>query len=274
MKSGETLTWEQAVQRLRDQPAQRDLVRACFFDDPLIDAARRYHASSEWRAVRALIPQMAGTALDLGAGRGISSYALAADGWKTTALEPDPSGLVGASAIRALATESGLDIHVVQEWGESLPFQDASFDVVHGRQVLHHARDLKRLCVEIGRVLKPGGIFIATREHVISRREDLDVFLRSHPLHFLYGGEHAYLLEEYIQAIWAGGIELLRAFNPLQSDINLFPETRQSIKALIARRLRWPFPAMIPDFLLGWGGTLLRTPGRLYTFLGRKPDHA
>ena len=44
-------TWEGAVLWLRSQPDQADLVRACFYDDPLLDAARRYHRSIEWAAV-------------------------------------------------------------------------------------------------------------------------------------------------------------------------------------------------------------------------------
>ena len=154
------VTWEEAVQWLRDQPDKQDLVQWCFFDDPLIEAAQRFHGSSEWRATRALLPATPGVALDLGAGRGIASYALAVDGFRTSALEPDPSHLVGAGAIRNLAWEAKIPITVVEEWGESLPFQDAAFDVVLCRQVLHHARDLRRLCKEIGRVLKSGGVMM------------------------------------------------------------------------------------------------------------------
>src|SRR3989304_10231248 len=97
------MTWEEAVLWLKQQPDQTELVKACFFDDPLIETAERYYKSSEWEAVRELIPNPQGKALDLGAGRGISSYALAKDGWDTTALEPDKSKIVGAGAIRSLA---------------------------------------------------------------------------------------------------------------------------------------------------------------------------
>jgi SAM-dependent methyltransferase len=263
-------TWEQAVLWLRSQPDQAELVRACFFDDPLISAAERYFRSHEWAAVRRLLPQSAGRALDLGAGRGISSYSLAREGWRTIAIEPDPSGIVGAAAIRALAQEARLDIEVVQERGESLPFPSASFDLVHCRQALHHAHDLRQLCREIGRVLKPGGRLIAIREHVISRREDLVAFLESHPLHSRYGGENAYLLDEYKKAISSGGVRLTRILNPLQSEVNIFPDTLQEIKRRIARRLAFPFPALIPDFALGLLGRFQRQPGRLYSFVGAK----
>jgi len=264
------MTWEEAVRWLRAQPDQQELVAACFFDDPLTAAAQRFHRCAEWRAVRRLLPRTPSTALDLGAGRGISSYALARDGWSVVALEPDPSAVVGADAIRSLTDATGVDVEVVQQWGEHLPFDDGSFDLVYGRQVLHHARNLRHLCAEASRVLRPGGTFIATREHVISRREDLESFLRDHPLHRLYGGEHAYLLGEYLSAMERGGLTVTRTFNPYESDINLFPRRKVDIRSQIAKRIRWPFASWIPDAVLGWFGARLRTPGRLYTFVARK----
>lgn len=271
--SDSTRTWEDAVLWLRSQPDQADLVRACFYDDPLAAAAERYYRSSEWAAVKRFLPQSAGRALDLGAGRGISSYSLAREGWRTVALEPDPSGIVGAQAIRSLAKDARLDIEVVQDRGETLPFASASFDLVHCRQSLHHAHDLRQLCREIGRVLKPRGRFIAIREHVISRREDLSAFLESHPLHSRYGGENAYLLDEYKQAIDAGGVRLIKVLNPFQSEINTFPETLLDVKRQIARRLAFPFPELIPDLVVGLRGRFLTQPGRLYSFVGEKTDN-
>jgi len=266
--SVEGRTWEEAVLWLRAQPDQVELVRACFFDDPLSDAAERYYASSEWDAVRSLLGPAGGQALDVGAGRGISSYALARDGWQVTALEPDASTVVGAGAIEELATTSNLPIEVAREWGENLPFPDASFDLVYGRQILHHARDLPTLCAEMARVLKPGGIFLATREHVIFRDADLAVFLAGHPLHRLYGGENAYRLDEYKGAIERAGIRLTKVLNPWASAVNLHPRTATEIAELIHARV--PFiPALVltPSLLrrLGW---LLRSPGTNYSFVG------
>jgi len=264
----ELASWEEAVLWLRAQPDQQQLVCACFYDDPLRAAAERYYASTEWIAVRDLLAGKRGMALDLGAGRGISSYALARDGWRVSALEPDPSDVVGAGAIGALARDTKLDIRVEQNWGESLPYPDATFDLVYGRQVLHHARDLHQLCREAARVLKPGGTFVATREHVISRADDLPVFLAAHPLHKLYGGEHAYLLGEYLDAIGGSGILLVQALNPYQSNINLYPETVGDLKRRIAGRLHVP-AKLIPSFALGALGAMSRVPGRLYTFVGQ-----
>ena len=115
------MTWEQAVQWLRNQPDQQILVKACYFDDPLLEAAKRFWKSEEWKAIADLFPVPHGKALDMGAGRGISSYAMAKDGWHVTALEPDPSELVGAGAINAIAKHGNLKISVVSEYSEKLP---------------------------------------------------------------------------------------------------------------------------------------------------------
>jgi SAM-dependent methyltransferase len=264
------MSWEAAVRWLKSQPGQADLVRACFYDDPAASAANRYYHSAEWSAVRSLIGPSRGNALDVGSGRGISAYALARDGWQATALEPDSSREVGAGAIRELSAETGVPIDVVEKWGEELPFDSNSFDLVHCRQVLHHARDLRLFCREAARVLKPDGIFIATREHVLSHPEDLQVFLDRHPLHRLYGGENAFLLKQYTSAITAAGITIIRVLNPLQSCINFFPQSKLDVKTQLARRAFLPLPSLIPDWLLSWVGRFAANPGRLYSFFGKK----
>lgn len=265
------ISWEDAVRRYRHQPGNEVAVRNNFFDLPVRQAAERYAQTEEFAAVLNHIgPAKNRYILDVGAGNGVTSYALAKAGFRVVALEPDGSEEVGANAIRHLQQETSLPITIVRNLGERLPFRDHVFDVVHCRQVLHHANDLEVLCREIGRVLKTGGTFIATREHVLSNVNDLDRFLENHPLHHLYGGEHAYLKREYINAIENAGIKITHIFNPYQSNINAYPETLNDIKRRLANRVFFPFPNLIPDLLLGWVGNFIRTPGRLYTFIGVK----
>lgn len=272
MSDAKPISWEAAVLSLRMQPDKRDLVEACFYDDPLSVAAQRYHESSEWSALRGLLLGCSpARVLDVGAGRGISSYAFAKDGWKVTALEPDNSSVVGAGAIRLLAREAALDIDVVETWGEELPFASGSFELVHCRQVLHHARDLEQLCSELGRVLRPGGILISTREHVISRDADLQSFLDHHPLHKLYGGEHAYTLDRYCGAIRGAGLKLTKVLNPYQSDINLYPESMRGLKRRWAAKAHLPVLRWMPDSALAWIADRSDVPGRLFTFVAHKP---
>jgi SAM-dependent methyltransferase len=169
-----------------------------------------------------------------------------------------------------LVADTGVQIKVVENWGEELPFESDSFDLVHCRQVLHHAHDLNMLCREAARVLKTDGVFIATREHVLSRQEDLETFLSQHPLHRLYGGENAFMLEEYVSAITSAGIKLIKTLNPMESDINLFPQTIDEVKYRIAGKLFLPSPRLVPDWVLSWRGRTNDSPGRLYSFFGKK----
>lgn len=274
------------MQWLRQQPGQQELVRACYFDDPLAEAADRFWQSPEWAAIRGFLPTTKGDALDLGAGRGISSYALAQDGWRVTALEPDPSDLVGAGAIRALAAECGLAINVVSEYSENLPFPDQSFDIVNCRQVLHHARDLQRTCREIFRVLRPGGVLIATRDHVLSKQEDLAAFQAAHPLHHLYGGEHAWLLDEYKSCISGAGLGFRQILAPFDSIINYAPASESDLiemgRRWLSKTLSIPVPGWIfsdqyllgrrlTRYLFGWMNRRNYIPGRLYSFIAEKP---
>jgi ubiquinone/menaquinone biosynthesis C-methylase UbiE len=275
------LTWEEAVQWLKNQPEKQELVQHCYYDSPVLNAAERFNNSDEWYALRELMSKyIPGKVLDLGAGRGISSYAFAKAGCSVVALEPNPSGLVGAGAIRSLVEESGLPIEIVQEYGESLPFPEKTFDVVYGRAVLHHACDLPKLCKEVGRVLKQGGVFIATREHVISRKEDLQIFLDSHPLHSLYGGENAYLLDEYIDSIREGGLLVKKVIGPMESVINYAPTTQDSfssriesiLQRLIGKTMARPLATnkIVQNF---YGRYLSRNsnhPGRHFSFLALK----
>ncbi len=279
------MSWEETVAWLQSQPAGIAFAKEHYLDKPLSMAAARFAVSEEWKTVREYLPTPQGLALDIGAGRGISSYALARDGWRVTAVEPDPSPLVGANAIRALAKQSNRFIQVIEEYGEQLPFANNTFDLVYCRQVLHHAANLSQLCREAARVLKPGGCFIATREHVINTQEDLAIFLENHPLHRYYGKEYAYTLSEYVTAISTVDLQIIKILGPLESVINYYPMARhqwqQKCCQPLTRRLgnrathyltdeRHPLGRWLLHQLAHHVSKRMRTPGRLYTFIAKK----
>lgn len=279
----EFTSWDEAVRWLRSQPGQARLIRDAYYDDPLIAAAERYWASEEWKAIRGVLRMSPGSrVLDVGAGRGISSFAFAKDGYIVTSLEPDGSDLVGAGAIRRLATVERISIDVVQEASERLPFEDGSFDVVFGRAVLHHVQDLAVACSEFYRVLKLGGQLIMVREHVISHPRDLAQFLRAHPLHQLYGGENAFPLKHYVHAIQRAGFDVKAIIPPLRSAINYAPYTKHALQVELAARLtsRSSFltGVMVKLLRLPWVWQMVvgvaermdNRPGRLYSFVAER----
>lgn len=127
---------------------------------------------------------------------------------------------------------------------------------------------------------KPGGRFVAIREHVISREDDLSRFLELHPLHKHYGGDHAYLLEQYVAAIEQSGLANLRVLSPWQARSITRPIVCNAQGRAgqadglghSGRRPRDAYPAgsawPLASRVLGLFDNL---PGRLYSFVATRP---
>jgi ubiquinone/menaquinone biosynthesis C-methylase UbiE len=106
-------------------------------------------------------------ALELGAGTGYFSLNLVADGVIGRATASDISaGMLGA--LRANAERLGLEVETVRSDAESLPFADASFELVIGHAVLHHLPDPGRALRECLRVVVPGGTVVFLGEPSVS----------------------------------------------------------------------------------------------------------
>jgi SAM-dependent methyltransferase len=278
------MTVDEAVRHFRTTPAYAGVVRDTYLGTDVEDSARRFLASGEFDEVKQLLGRRVtgATVADLGAGIGIASWAFLESGAKRVlAIEPDTSEEVGQGAMRRLPGSHRLE--VLSAFGESIPLSDQSVDIVYARQVLHHTRDLPLVMRECARILRPGGTFLATREHVVNNEWQRRRFLRKHVMHRLAGGENAYRLREYIGAIQQSQLSLRRILGPWDSVINAFPHARSNsdLERLPAKLLRDRFGALghivgdlpIVRHLL-WAMIRMERPGRMYSFLAVKPSEA
>jgi SAM-dependent methyltransferase len=272
-------TWEEAVRILRDDPAHQRRIYDSYLTADLLGNCERFLRSAEFREVVSLVRSHcvhARRILDMPGGNGIATYAFARSGFDVTSVEPDPSDTVGHGAIARVLAWRGVRADVVAAVGEELPFRAASFDVVYVRQGLHHARDLPRMTMEIARVLRPGGVLFACREHVVDNYHgSLDAFLKSQPDHQLYGGEHAFMLKDYRSAIVAAGLRMASEFGPFDSIVNMFPNDHPTLR----RKILQSTPGRVLGLLLPADGVATigmwllrrkRTPGRLFSFIALK----
>jgi SAM-dependent methyltransferase len=103
----------------------------------------------------AALAQNAELALDLGAGGGHVSYALARHARRVIASDLSSEML---AAVARTARERGLsNIETVEAPAEHLPFEDETFDFVASRFSAHHWRDFDAGLREARRTLKRGG---------------------------------------------------------------------------------------------------------------------
>ena len=106
-----------------------------------------------------LVPLLAGIAdkkvLDVGAGTGRLSVALASRGAKVTALDLSPKMLEKIK-------RKNPKIHTIIGDVESLPFENDAFDIVTAAFLVVHLKDPTRFFDEVYRVLKDGGVFVVT----------------------------------------------------------------------------------------------------------------
>jgi demethylmenaquinone methyltransferase / 2-methoxy-6-polyprenyl-1,4-benzoquinol methylase len=225
---------------LNKQPEQV----AAMFDD----VAAKYDLTNDilsagnaalWRVatVRAIDPQPGEKVLDIAAGTGTSSQAIAKKGAEVTALD------LSAGMIK-VGRERHPDITFVEGDAEHLPFDDDTFDAVTISFGLRNVNDPMQALTEMVRVLKPGGRVVICE-------------FSTPPLAALRFGYNAYLKR------LLPGIAKLASSNPAA-----YRYLAESIEA-------WPEQQVLNQWLRGAGFTMVAyrnlTAGIVALHRGRKP---
>ena len=110
-----------------------------------------------------------GRILDLPAGDGVNSLALAAAGYEVVAADlfPESCRAEGCTVVKA-------------DLVRPLPFPDASFDGVLFSEGIEHLDAQVAALREMARVLRPGGVLVVTTPNVLSLRARLAAMLTAH----------------------------------------------------------------------------------------------
>jgi ubiquinone/menaquinone biosynthesis C-methylase UbiE len=118
-------------------------------------------ATAFWRAIEVAVvlsePFPRGRGLDLGCGDGKLTKIIDAriGGRRWTGIDLNPGDV-------ALAKERGLYDALIAGSVAQIPEPDATYDFVFANSVVEHVRPIEETLREIGRILKPGGVFVNT----------------------------------------------------------------------------------------------------------------
>ena len=110
----------------------------------------RYRPGPPLEAVEWILPEGAGTVIDLGAGTGSLSRLLSGLVPEVIAVEPD-------ARMRGVLTQTVRGVRAVEGRAESMPLPDASADAVIASSSWHWVDPVPALR-EVGRILGPGGV--------------------------------------------------------------------------------------------------------------------
>ena len=287
MKNNIENYWEKTINSLKRDKNYKDIIKSCYYDDPIEGAIKRFEDSKEWESLTKELENKQitkGKVLDFGSGRGISSIALAKIKWEVYAVDENDGDNAGLNSLVKIKNDLNLRIILNKANFEKLPYQDNFFDLVYARQSLHHSKDLKASCVEIHRVLKKGGIFISLRDHVIDKNLDKEVFLKNHPLHKYTQDENAFLLSEYLDSFKYSGFKILKILKTYSSALNYDPNKIEDIlshytknKFLIGSKRfqvlinnKNYISKFIKSILIYFINLRDKTPGRPYSFILKK----
>ncbi|MBL4700231.1 MAG: class I SAM-dependent methyltransferase [Phycisphaeraceae bacterium] len=170
--------------------------------------------------------------LEFGSGMGVTSTVFAKVGFNVTGIDISEGNCrVARKLVAQYGLEDRCDFQVMP--GEMLEFDDNTFDVITGVDILHHV-DVPVVIKELKRVLKPGGVAIFKEplgDTILERIRELKLFMKMAPRdssqdnHIHITEDERKLSREEIDLIYASfTVETERRFSVLQRFYRLLPK--------------------------------------------------
>ncbi|MEI2618921.1 MAG: methyltransferase domain-containing protein [Thermomicrobiales bacterium] len=165
------------------------------------------------RLVELADPTPGDDALDIATGGGHTALALAPHVHHVVASDLTPEMLRAAEGF--IHGEKGIEnVSFEIAEAEHLPFDDASFDIVSCRIAPHHFDDVRAFCLEVARVLRPGGRFVLI-DSLAPEDDELDAFINEVEWRRDTTHVRAYKLSEWRSFIEEAGL-VIDAIEPFQ----------------------------------------------------------
>jgi len=129
-------------------------------------------------------------ALDLGCGSGTQTLCLMDAGFQVVSMD---LSFEATKVAKTTLSSSGAPLRIVNGDAEHLPFPEASVDACVCSLFLHHFRDLDGVAKELKRIIRPGGVVVATDANAHNPFVFLffNVIHRIHPLSWLTSNQRA-----------------------------------------------------------------------------------
>ena len=216
-------------------------------------------------------------ALEVGAGSGRDSVALAAEGAIPFILDYSMASLEVA---RAVAAREGQRALLVRADALRLPFREGTFDVVFHQGLLEHFRDPMPLLRENVRALKPDGVLLVDvpqRFHLYTLMKHVLIVLGK----WFAGWETEFTIGELERVMERAGVRIVRRYGSWMIPGLFYRGLRVAL--LRSRLARLPlFPPPVPllsGAMAAWRSVWARTPVAWYTYfvigaLGKKSPPA